>query len=515
MNINSKSRPEEFDPEIVIGLVSPVGTDLQPVIRALKHSFEDVRYDFHHIKISQSFKEIANATGDTSIDDVNERNRIEKYIDFGNGLRSRYGNDFLAGVAFAQIILKRNTFPEIDRSKPSRKVYVVDQLKTQGEIDRLRVVYGEAFFQVSVFSARDIRVDHIARKIAKSENKRDVNPYRGEAEALVNRDDNEKEEHGQKVGKIFQLADVVINVDKDVEISVSDQVNRFVQILFGSNSISPNRFEYGMYLAHSAALRSLDLSRQVGAAIFRKTGEIATLGANEVPKAGGGTYWVDEVFDAREFTKGVDSNEERKQELLNEVMRILAVDLGSLTKEQLAELKDSQFMDALEYGRIVHAEMSALTDAARLGISVEGGTLFCTTFPCHMCSKHIVASGIESVVFLEPYPKSLTSDLHSDSVKIEGASRGRFSSFPSVRFNPFYGITPKRYRDLFYRTKRKGSAGFLEYKGGRPSPIFGPIEPNYGELENWYAVEALNRYSPAAIPNLTPEAELVGPHSEV
>jgi deoxycytidylate deaminase len=47
--------------------------------------------------------------------------------------------------------------------------------------------------------------------------------------------------------------------------------------------------EYGLFLAKAAALRTLDLSRQVGAAIFSDKGEIIALGANEVPKAGGGT----------------------------------------------------------------------------------------------------------------------------------------------------------------------------------------------------------------------------------
>ncbi|MDN3612645.1 hypothetical protein QWZ16_23945 [Vibrio ostreicida] len=26
-------------------------------------------------------------------------------------------------------------------------------------------------------------------------------------------------------------------------------------------------------------------------------------------------------------------------------------------------------------------------------------------FPCHNCAKHIVASGIKRVVYVEPYPK--------------------------------------------------------------------------------------------------------------
>ena len=38
--------------------------------------------------------------------------------------------------------------------------------------------------------------------------------------------------------------------------------------------------------------------------------------------------------------------------------------------------------------------------------------------------KHVVAAGIAKVVFLEPYPKSLTANFHGGSVRIEGADRG-------------------------------------------------------------------------------------------
>ena len=62
--------------------------------------------------------------------------------------------------------------------------------------------------------------------------------------------------------------------------------------------------------------------------------------------------------------------------------------------------------EVTEYGRIVHAELGALAAAARSGLSVVDGTLYCTTFPCHNCAKHIVASGIVRVVYVEPYPKS-------------------------------------------------------------------------------------------------------------
>src|SRR5271157_3381801 len=97
-------------------------------------------------------------------------------------------------------------------------------------------------------------------------------------------------------------------------------VQRFIRLLFGSNEVTPTHDEYGMYIAKSASLRSSDLSRQVGSAIFRTSGEVVTLGCNEVPKAGGGTYWTGDALDARDFVAGHDPNEAQKLEILVDLL---------------------------------------------------------------------------------------------------------------------------------------------------------------------------------------------------
>ncbi|MER9272095.1 deaminase [Mesorhizobium sp. M0643] len=123
-------------------------------------------------------------------------------------------------------------------------------------------------------------------------------------------------------------------------------------------------------------------------------------------------------------------------------------------------------MDLIEFGRIIHAEMSAITDAARLGKPLSGAILFCTTFPCHMCAKHIVSSGINRVVFLEPYPKSHAKDLHSDSITFSPAEKDK-----KVLFEPFIGISPRRYRDIFEKKKRKDASGKARpWADGKPVP---------------------------------------------
>jgi deoxycytidylate deaminase len=279
------------------------------------------------------------------------------------------------------------------------------------------------------------------------------------------------------------------------------KITRFVDALFGRNDISPSKDEYGMYAAKSAALRSADLSRQVGAALFSVDGELVTQGCNEVPKAFGGTYWDTEKPDHRDITKGYDPNEFHKREILRDLIerlrsrKFLSTSLTSigsdtqivsaLIAKQDGEqppgaLRNARINDLTEYGRVVHAEMLAICDAARIGRSVKGTTLYCTTFPCHNCTKHILASGIHRVVYMEPYPKSKAKDLHPDEIEIEAESSTK------VGFVPFMGISPFRYRDIFQKGRRKKDNGKADdWYRGEQAPMIDFVLPTYTYSEDW------------------------------
>jgi hypothetical protein len=80
--------------------------------------------------------------------------------------------------------------------------------------------------------------------------------------------------------------------------------------------------------------------------------------------------------------------------------------------------------------------------------------LFTYTFPCHNCARHIVAAGISLVYFLEPYEKSLASELHGDAIDIDGQS-GSLGTVntqddaPRVQFFHFEGVAPRQYLNMF------------------------------------------------------------------
>lgn len=59
----------------------------------------------------------------------------------------------------------------------------------------------------------------------------------------------------------------------------------------------------------------------------------------------------------------------------------------------------------------VHAEQNAIVQAAKLGISIEGTTLYCTYKPCSICAKMIVNAGIKEVVYENDYDDDLTDGI--------------------------------------------------------------------------------------------------------
>lgn len=478
-------------PELFIGFVAPIGTDLRGSINSFSDYFSSEGYNVVEIKVTEVFDQIATfLKPKKKLVSSPESRRLQTYIQYGNQLRRTFDDDqILAAITITRIIQRRANKGAGNKTRvlaPEKNVYLLYQFKRREEIDLLRSIYGRAFFQVSVYSRRGARVENLSRRFAEGQNRGNPSSFRGAAEEIVQKDENESDEtHGQRVSKVFHDADVILNSDRGHE-DVEKQVRRFCDLLFGSNKISPNKCEYGMFAAKAAALRTLDLSRQVGAAIFTEGGDIISMGSNEVPQGGGGTYWSDgpEGIDDRDYQREHDANDRRKSQLLRELFDLAKVQNATKLIND-PKIKESQFMDALEYGRIIHAEMSAICDAARLGRSIRGAVLFATTFPCHMCAKHIVAAGIKKVVFLEPYPKSLAAHLHSDSVAIEGGDRGKYSKYPSVSFEHFDGVSPRRYRELFERSsrKKKDSDAFLEWIDGVKQPIVDLKFPFYMVLE--------------------------------
>ncbi|MBS1456118.1 MAG: dCMP deaminase family protein [Clostridia bacterium] len=63
----------------------------------------------------------------------------------------------------------------------------------------------------------------------------------------------------------------------------------------------------------------------------------------------------------------------------------------------------------------VHAEQNAICQAAKLGISVEGATLYCTHQPCVICARIIINSGIKKVIYKYGYPDEFSLRLFKEA----------------------------------------------------------------------------------------------------
>ncbi len=129
--------------------------------------------------------------------------------------------------------------------------------------------------------------------------------------------------------------------------------------------------EYFMEMAELTARRSTCLRRHVGAVIVKDKHVIAT-GYNGSPR-------------------GLSHCGDR----------------GGCLREKL-QIPSGQ---RHELCRAVHAEQNAIIQAATLGQSIEGGTIYITNQPCVVCAKMIINAGLTRIVVREGYPDELAREI--------------------------------------------------------------------------------------------------------
>lgn len=472
--------------ELVFGLVCAVGTGLDLVIKTIKDRLSIFGYtvevidvaddilsgfnkDFREkgIKIDR-YKDNYGYTYDNS----NNKRKPGKYeathemMDVGNSLRG--ANLGLLGMGIVERILNYREKQGREGNILPKTAFIIKSLKNEAEVDVLRSVYGNGFYLFGVHSDEERRLDYLKKKGMDEKSAKD----------LIKRDEHEEPGYGQQTRDTFRLSDFFVS-NKDSTSNVQANILRIMDLIFGDPFITPTFSEYAMFSAYCASLRTADLSRQIGAVIC-KGKDILASGANECPQYGGGQYWLEydnednryyDFIGGRDHMLGFDSNKREFQKLAIESFDVIieliqeAVDrcenelerqtiskkLAEIVGEEkinknfVKKLKDETGLgDLTEYGRVVHAEMEALSACARNGISCKGGELYCTTFPCHVCTKHLIAAGITKVVYIEPYPKSKALDLFKDSISTDESDKGE-----KIVFTPFFGVGPRRFIELF------------------------------------------------------------------
>lgn len=132
----------------------------------------------------------------------------------------------------------------------------------------------------------------------------------------------------------------------------------------------PSWDDYFMEIARLVATRSTCLRRQVGAVIVREKRILAT-GYNGAPQ-------------------GLSH----------------CLDIGCM-REQM----NIPHGERHELCRGIHAEQNAIIQAATSGADIDGAVLYSTHFPCSLCMKMIINSGIKTIFYMEGYPDDLSKSL--------------------------------------------------------------------------------------------------------
>jgi deoxycytidylate deaminase len=471
---------ERRSPELVVGLVGAVGAGVTTTADEIEAILRDqFGYEVHRIKVSKIIEAFRHLVGHKDGLSKNPAERIRQLQDAGNALREKLGPYYLAEKCIEEISVNRTqggyNDKELSQLAPVRRVTIVDSLKNPGEAELFHEMYPDHFWLFGVFSPEHVRKKRLL----------DVHVHKDEIDKLIRIDEEDGLSHGQKVRRTFDFADFFVRNDQDTKDQLRRDLLRFLDVLFDVNVNTPTSGEAAMAKAAAAARQSACLSRQVGAALMNASNVLLSTGWNDVPRAGGGLYSSDTPeHDNRCFKwkLGQCHNDERKDSLKQEIIDVLT-NAGVLaanadSSKAVKALEGTRLQSLIEFSRSVHAELSAIVNAARVGAAgVQGSRLFVTTYPCHNCARHIVAAGISRVVYIEPYPKSLAIELHDDSVAhVEQNDR--------VAFVQYQGVSPRHYERLFsVREERKDGGKKVSKERKKSFPAHCSPLDNIGERE--------------------------------
>jgi deoxycytidylate deaminase len=435
---------------LVFSICGQVGSGLTLVRRKIAQTLSSFGYQCIAVDISQVVLEkfYSKLMGEEKISDhpdlkSNSARRIYMLQRRGNQLRARFGNDIITRVSISHVI-----WPEFKQTRNHRIAWLIDSVKHHEEVAYLRELFGESYFAIGVISTDSVRKRRLMEKKGFSGDEFNV---------LSDIDAKEKGlEYGQSTIKAITQSDYFFANDYATADNLEIEAQRLLRLIFSVGVDTPRLDEYAMSIAANAANQSGCLARQVGACIVNASGQLIATGRNDVPQYGGGLYTVESKKDHRCWAQaGQCYNDFHKMKIIQGLTREISesLDLPREKRDSVEEiLKHSPIDSLIEFSRAVHAEMDALTSIAREEIpGVKGASLYCTTFPCHNCAKHIISAGIRRVVYLEPYEKSLARELHSDAIMnpLQDCEGGK------IPFDSFGGVAPRRYSQLFGINRRR------------------------------------------------------------
>jgi deoxycytidylate deaminase len=442
-------------PELVIALCGPIGSPLHEVSSSIEELLT-TKFGYakvETIRLSEFISTYARKMNKSV--PIGGVDRFKELIKLGNEMRDAHGKEILAKLAIKKIANTRASLADLTparddgekitplkaATRPVRVAHIIDSIKNQSELEILRLVYGDLLYTIGVYAPVALREATLKKVMT------DV-----QVSELIDRDSGEELENGQTVRQTFPFSDYFLRIESRTSSEIEQRVERFLTLVLASKPLTPTVHEMAMYAAASAAGHSACLSRQVGAAVTSRTGELLATGWNDVPKYGGGLYISegDTKNDLRCWNRdgGKCFNDEEKDGLAQRVAKIL-LDEGLVDRAKSDQVtrslrNSSGLKDLIEFSRAIHAEMHAILRGLQLGgEQIKGGRIYVTTYPCHSCARHIIAAGISDVFFIEPYRKSLAVKLHDDAMSEDEAEQGK------VILQQYDGVAPRRFLALF------------------------------------------------------------------
>jgi len=248
--------------------------------------------------------------------------------------------------------------------------WVIDGIRNPGEEEELRKLPD---FQMVGVSARPDMI--VKRLMARKREGAKLTK-----ETILERLEREKgtgePPEGQQVLRCLNHADFFILNEGSLS-ELEGKCEHFLRLSKGEDR--PTFDEVFMEIAYTWAKRATCLRRRVGAVIAKDKQQL-TAGYNGAPR-------------------GVPH----------------CAELGGCLREKLKIPSGQRH----EICRGTHAEQNAITQAAKFGIGIEGGTLYCNTFPCVICTKMILNAGIATVVYDSDYDDPLSKEILSQQHELK------------------------------------------------------------------------------------------------
>ena len=290
----------------------------------------------------------------------------ENLQDIGNELRTNYGPGILARRT-------RETIEAEEGAAFGTGKWVIDGIRNPHEAAEVkRMPKGHLLAVTSSLTTITSRVRTRKRPGEENLTKEDV------FEKLKRESGIGEDEGGQQVQRCLEMSEFLI-INEGSLIDLDQKLQHFTNLMTGVER--PTFDEIFMEIAYTWAKRATCLRRKVGAVIAKDKQQL-TAGYNGAPR-------------------GVPH----------------CAEVGGCMRERLNIPSGKQ----AELCRGTHAEQNAITQAAKFGINIEGATLYCNTFPCVICTKMILNSGIVRVVYDCDYDDQLSKEILGQQKIVEMA----------------------------------------------------------------------------------------------